>query len=70
MPLYFKILVFFTLALILYNLARAFYFLFRGDGSSQQVAKALTLRVGLSFCLFILLFIAYGSGIIQPHSLQ
>jgi len=69
MPTYFKILIFIALTTIIYNLARAFYHLFRREGSSRQVAKALTLRVGLSFCLFILLFIAYAAGVIQPHGL-
>lgn len=69
MPFYFKILVFLAIALIIYNLAKAFFYLFRRDGSSHQVVKALTLRVGLSICLFIILFIAYGVGIIQPHNL-
>jgi hypothetical protein len=69
MPTYFKFLVFLAISLIIYNLAKAFFYLFRRDGSSHQVVKALTLRIGLSICLFIMLFIAYGVGILQPHSL-
>lgn len=69
MPFYFKILVFIALATIIYNLAKAFFYLFHREGSSHQVAKALTMRIGLSICLFIMLFIAYGAGILRPHSL-
>jgi hypothetical protein len=39
------------------------------DSDSAKTAKALTMRIGLSLTLFILLFIAYASGIIQPHGI-
>ncbi|MBD9363216.1 twin transmembrane helix small protein [Methylomonas fluvii] len=39
------------------------------DSDSAKTAKALTVRIGLSLALFILLFIAYASGLIQPHGI-
>ena len=36
---------------------------------SRKTAKALTFRIGLSLVLFILLFIAYATGMFQPHGL-
>jgi hypothetical protein len=39
------------------------------DQDSLKTAKALTVRIGLSLALFILLFIAYATGIIQPHGI-
>ncbi|WP_026604396.1 twin transmembrane helix small protein [Methylomonas sp. 11b] len=39
------------------------------DSDSAKTAKALTMRIGLSLALFILLFIAYATGIIQPHGI-
>jgi hypothetical protein len=39
------------------------------DKASAKTAKALTMRIGLSLALFILLFIAYASGMIQPHGI-
>lgn len=39
------------------------------DADSLKTAKALTTRIGLSVALFILLFIAYASGLIQPHGI-
>jgi uncharacterized BrkB/YihY/UPF0761 family membrane protein len=39
------------------------------DSDSVKTAKALTLRIGLSLALFIMLFIAYATGMIQPHGI-
>lgn len=39
------------------------------DEQSQKTARALTFRIGLSLVLFILLFIAYASGLLQPHGI-
>ncbi len=41
----------------------------KGDDDSRKTAKALTTRIGISLALFILLFIAYASGLIQPHGI-
>lgn len=41
----------------------------KDDDDSRKTAKALTARIGLSLALFILLFIAYASGLIQPHGI-
>jgi hypothetical protein len=32
--------------------------------------KALTVRVGLSIALFVLLMVLYALGIIEPHSMR
>lgn len=40
------------------------------DGTeNNKTAKALTVRIGLSLLLFILIFIAFASGLIQPHGI-
>jgi hypothetical protein len=44
-------------------------FLVRDSGNSKRTVKALTLRIGISLCLFIFLFIAYKYGLIQPHGI-
>ena len=41
----------------------------KNDEDSRKTAKALTLRIGLSLGLFILLFIALATGLIQPHGI-
>ena len=40
-----------------------------GRDASERMAKALTVRVGLSVGLFILLFVLFALGVIQPHGL-
>ena len=39
-------------------------------GGSQKMLRALTLRVGLSVALFLLLFIAWSLGLIEPHGVN
>lgn len=35
--------------------------------SSQKMTRALTIRIGLSILLFVLLLVAWQLGWIQPH---
>jgi cytochrome bd-type quinol oxidase subunit 1 len=63
----FKIVVIIFLLVILYCLASGVYFLVKRSDEPQKLAKALTWRIGLSFCLFALLFVAYFLGWIKPH---
>ena len=40
------------------------------EGSpNERMAKALTMRIGLSVALFVLLFILFALGMIRPHGL-
>ena len=56
---------------ILANLGSAlFHLVKRGDAEhSQKTAKALTYRIGLSMVLFILLFIAFATGLFKPSGI-
>ena len=54
---------------VLASLGSALVHLVRGRGGSDRTAKALTLRIGLSFALFALLFLLYWAGLIQPHGI-
>ena len=67
--LLFKIIVIALLLLILASLASGMFFLIRDKGRTTRVAKSLTLRIGLSIALFILLLIGLAAGWIQPHGL-
>lgn len=56
---------------ILLSLGSALYHLVKhkDQEESQKTAKALTFRIGLSLLLFILLFIAFAAGFLQPQGL-
>jgi hypothetical protein len=55
---------------ILASLGSALGFLLRSQGNSKRMLQALTLRVGLSVLLFVLLLVAWRIGLIQPHGLM
>lgn len=66
----FKILVIVILFAIIFSLGSALFHLARGKGDSKKMARALTVRVGLSVVLFILLMLAWQAGLITPHGLK
>jgi Protein of unknown function (DUF2909) len=54
--------------IIVASLASALYHLSR-SGDSQKLARALTVRIGLSVVLFVLLMLAWRFGLIVPHGM-
>jgi len=66
----FKILVIIILFAIVGSLGSALFHLSRGKGDSKKMARALTVRVGLSVILFILLILAWYNGLISPHGIK
>ncbi len=54
------------LAIVL-SLGSALVHLVRNKGDSAKMARALTIRVGLSILLFVLLLVAWRLGWIQPR---
>jgi hypothetical protein len=52
------------LVAIVASLASAFVFMLRGGTDSRRMAKALTVRVGLSVLLFAMLMAGYYFGLI------
>jgi len=61
-----KILIIIVFLTIIFSLASALYQLIKNKGSSVKMVKALTYRISISLALFILLSIAFMSGLIQP----
>ena len=59
-----KLLVLLILVVIVGSLASALYFLITDRGNSERMARALTVRIVLSVCLFALLMLGYYSGLI------
>jgi hypothetical protein len=64
-----KILIVIVLFAIVGSLGSALFHLSRGKGDSKKMARALTVRVGLSVILFILLMLAYYNGLIEPNKI-
>lgn len=66
-----KIIIILFLLIIMYSLGSALYYLAheRNATDANRVVKALVWRIGLSLLLFVLLFVAYWMGLIQPHGL-
>jgi uncharacterized membrane-anchored protein len=64
-----RIAVIVLLLAIVGSLASALVYLFRDDNDSRRTVRALTVRIGLSVSLFILLLVAYAMGFIQPGGL-
>ncbi len=62
-----KLLVIAALLAIVFSLGSALYHLSFNQGDPNKMVRALTIRVGLSVTLFILLLVAWKLGYIQPH---
>jgi hypothetical protein len=65
-----KIIVVLFLLVIIGSLFSGLFYLVRDKGSSERTVRALTLRIGLSLVLFVLLMLAYATGLLQPHGLM
>lgn len=64
-----KLIVIGLFVAVLAALGVGLVFLLRSDGSSAGLANALTVRVGLSVLLFVLLMVAWYAGLIEPHGI-
>lgn len=62
-----KFLIVACLIAIVVSLGSGLFHLVNDKGESKRMVRALTVRIALSVGLFILLFIAWSQGMIQPH---
>ena len=62
-----KILIIIVLFAIVGSLGSALFHLSKGTGDSKKMVRALSIRVGLSLILFILLMAAWKVGLISPN---
>ena len=65
-----KTLIIINFILILMSLLSGVIFLAKDNGKSNRVATSLTVRIILSITLFILVFVGYYMGELQPHGLN
>jgi hypothetical protein len=59
-----KIIIVLTLLIIVGSLFSALFFLAKDKQGGERTVKALTIRIGISIVLFILLIIGYFTGVI------
>jgi hypothetical protein len=64
-----KSLIVLVLIAILVSLFSGMFFLVKDNGQSKRTVKALTIRIALSIILFILIMLAFATGLIQPHGI-
>jgi H+/Cl- antiporter ClcA len=69
MEILIRLLIIGVLAAIVASLGSALFHLSRKASDSRKVARDLTIRIGLSIALFVLLMIAWHLGLISPHGL-
>lgn len=63
-----RILIILFLIFIIGSLGSSLFFLYKDRGSGKtRMVKALTIRVGLSILLFVLLMIGFRLGLITGH---
>ena len=62
-----RFLILACLLAIVLSLGSALLYFVRDKGESNKMARALTIRVGLSVLLFVLLMVAWWLGWIQPN---
>ena len=67
-------LVTFAFVAIIASLAAALFFMLRGgkdnEAGSKRMAWALTMRIGVSVLVFLLILLAWKLGYIQPHGIR
>jgi hypothetical protein len=64
-----KILIILSLIFIVSSLFSALFYLSKDKTGSERTVKALTVRIGLSITLFIVLMLGYYFGYIESHGL-
>lgn len=63
-PIFIKVIIVLMLIFIVASLFSALFYLGKDKGTSNRTAKALTVRIGLSILLFIMLLTGYYTGFI------
>jgi hypothetical protein len=64
-----KFLIVICLIGIIISLGTGLFHMVNDKGESKRMVRALTVRISLSVALFILLWIAYANGLIEPHGI-
>ena len=61
-----KIILSVLLLLVVISLFSGLYFVYKDKGNSKRAVNALTLRIGLSITIIILVVVSYFAGWLPP----
>jgi hypothetical protein len=64
-----KVFIIAVLVAIVLTMASSLFYLVSDKGQSKKMVNALSVRIGLSVLLFLLLLLAWSQGMITPHGL-
>ena len=62
-----KIFIGVLLLLVVLSLFSGLYFMYKDKGNSKRAVKALTIRVGLSITIILIVIASYLLGLIPPR---
>ena len=65
----YKVAVVVVLAIVIFNLGQALYFMMKDTGDSSRTAWALTRRIGFSLLLILMVIIGIWTGWLHPHGI-
>ena len=65
-----RLVIILMLVAILASLFSGMYFMLHDRGRSTRNVKALSIRIGLSLLLFLMLVLAYVFGLIKPNDIH
>jgi len=61
-----KYLILLFFIFIVYSLGSALYYMMKDEGGSKRMVKALSMRIGISFLLFLFVIFSFWMGWIKP----
>ena len=64
-----KFFIIATLIAIVVSLGQALFAMASGPTDDKRMVRALTVRVGLSVGLFVILLVGWATGAVTPHGL-
>ncbi|HEX4878720.1 MAG TPA: twin transmembrane helix small protein [Limnobacter sp.] len=65
-----KVIIGLAFLVILASLASAFFFLMKDKSKSSRTVNALTVRIGMSIALFLLILLSYYMGWIEATGIR
>ena len=65
-----RILIVVLVLAVIASLFSGLFFLYKDKGGSNRMVISLTIRVGLSILVFVILMLSYYFGFISPHGIQ